>query len=293
MALLLAAEKLGDLVLVDVAEGLPQGKALDLQQSLAVLGGDLKITGSNDLSAIDRSSIVVVTAGLARKPGMSREDLLTKNTEIIGGVTEAIVRYAPLSIVIVVSNPVDVMTYHALKLSGFPKQRVIGQAGVLDSARFASFIAEELNVSVSDITPMVLGGHGDSMVPLPRYTTVSGVPVDQLMSKERLAALIERTRNGGAEIVNLLKTGSAYVAPAAATAAMVEAIVRDTHRVLPCSVLLEGEYGISDVCVGVPVKLTAAGAESILELELTSEERAALKQSAAIYRRTIKEIHNS
>jgi len=289
-ALYLAQMELGDIVLVDIAEGIPQGKALDIQEAAPVFGYDVTITGSNDYSQVKDSDIVVITAGLARKPGMDRLDLLKKNASIIKGITENVVKVAPKAILILVSNPVDVLTYHALKVSGFPSQQVIGQAGVLDSSRFAAFIAEELNVSVKDITPMVLGGHGDSMVPLPKYTTVSGIPVDQLIPKSRLDALIDRARKGGAEIVGLLKTGSAYYAPAAATCAMVEAIVKDTKRVLPCCTLLQGEYGINDVCVGVPVKLGSKGLEEIMPLELSAEETKALQQSASIYKESIRQL---
>lgn len=289
-ALYLAQKELGDVVLLDVVEGVPQGKALDILQSAPVFGFDVKVTGTNDYADIKDSDVVVITAGLARKPGMDRLDLLQKNASIIKEVMDNLVRVCPNAIVILVSNPVDVMTYYALKVSQFPPQRIIGQAGVLDSSRFATFIAEELGVSVKDITPLVLGGHGGSMVPLPEYTTVSGIPVSKLIPKDRLDKLIERAREGGAEIVGLLKTGSAYYAPAASTCAMVEAILKDTKRVLPCSVLLDGAYGIKDVCVGVPVKLGSNGVEKILELPLSSDELDALKKSAEVYRESIADL---
>jgi len=289
-ALYLAQKELGDVVLLDVVEGVPQGKALDILQSAPVFGFDVKVTGTNDYADIKDSDVVVITAGLARKPGMDRLDLLQKNASIIKGVMDNLVSVCPNAIVIIVSNPVDVMTYYALKVSGFSPQKVLGQAGVLDSSRFATFIAEELGVSVKDITPLVLGGHGGSMVPLPEYTTVSGIPVSKLIDKDKLDKLIEHAREGGAEIVGLLKTGSAYYAPAASTCAMVEAILKDTKRVLPCSVLLDGAYGIKDVCVGVPVKLGSNGVEKILELPLSSDELDALKKSAEVYRESIADL---
>lgn len=289
-ALYLAQKELGDIVLLDVMEGVPQGKALDILQSAPVFGFDVQVTGTNDYADVKDSDIVVITAGLARKPGMDRLDLLKKNAEIIKEVMENLVRVCQNAIVILVSNPVDVMTYYALQVSKFPAERVIGQAGVLDSSRFATFIAEELSISIKDITPLVLGGHGDTMVPLTEYTTVSGVPVSQLIAKDKLDKIVDRARNGGAEIVNLLKTGSAYYAPAASTCAMVEAIVKDTKRVLPCAVLLSGEYGIKDVCVGVPVKLGSAGIVEILELSLASDDLEALQKSAKVYKETIAEL---
>ena len=272
--------ELADVVLVDVVAGMPQGKALDLAEAAPVLGGDAAFCGENDLAAVRGSDVVVVTAGLPRKPGMSRDDLLRKNAEIVSGVAEAVKRHAPDSIVIVVSNPLDVMTWLMHRVTGFPKRRVMGMAGLLDSARFGAFIGAELGVSVKDIRAMVLGGHGDSMVPLPRYTTVWGVPVTELMSAARIAALVERTRQGGAEIVGLLKAGSAFYAPSAASAAMVAAILRDEKRVLPVCTRLEGEYGLSDVFIGVPARLGGGGVEGVIELKLTPDELAALRGSA-------------
>ncbi len=275
-----ASKELGDIVLVDVLDGIPQGKSLDLMEAGPVEDLDVTLTGSNSYEATANSDLVIITAGLARKPGMSRDDLLTKNSEIIKEVTQQVAKFSPKTIIIMVSNPLDVMTYEAMKISGFPKQRVVGMAGILDTARFRTFVAMELNVSVEDIQALVLGGHGDSMVPLPRYTTVGGVPITELMSEDRVAALIERTRKGGIEIVNFLKTGSAYYAPAAAATQMAEAILKDKKRLLPCAAYLEGEYGIRDVFVGVPVILGAKGVEKILEVRLTKEEQAALAKSA-------------
>ena len=272
--------ELADVVLIDIVEGMPQGKALDLQETAPVLGVDAVFSGSNDLAAAAGSDVIVVTAGLPRKPGMSREDLLKKNAGIVGGIAEAIGTHAPEAIVIVVSNPLDIMTWVMATKTGFPKNRVMGMAGVLDSARFAAFLGMELNVSVKDIRAMVLGGHGDSMVPLPRYTTVSGVPVTDLLPEERLAELVQRTRDGGAEIVGLLKTGSAFYAPSASAVAMVAAILHDQKRILPACALLKGEYGLKDVFVGVPARLGARGVEEVVELKLTPDELASLKTSA-------------
>jgi len=283
-------KELADVVLVDIVEGLPQGKALDMMEASPVEGYDCTVTGTNSYEDIAGSQIVIVTAGLARKPGMTRLDLLRKNAAIVKDVVANIAKFAPESMILMVTNPLDVMTYHALKVSGFPPNRVFGQAGVLDSARFSYFIASELKVSVRDISAMVLGGHGDSMVPLPRYTTVLGVPVTKLLSKDMIDQLVERTRKAGTEIVSLLKTGSAYYAPAAATVAMAEAVLKDSKRVLPASVYLKGEYGLEDVCVGVPVKLGSNGVEEIVELELADEELKALHRSAAIYKESIKEL---
>jgi len=276
----MASKELGDIVLVDVLDGIPQGKSLDLMEAGPVEDLDVTLTGSNSYEATANSDLVIITAGLARKPGMSRDDLLTKNSEIIKQVTQQVAKFSPKTIIIMVSNPLDVMTYEAMKVSGFPKQRVVGMAGILDTARFRTFVAMELNVSVEDIQALVLGGHGDSMVPLPRYTTVGGVPITELMSEDRVAALIERTRKGGIEIVNFLKTGSAYYAPAAAATQMAEAILKDKKRLLPCAAYLEGEYGLRDVFVGVPVILGTKGVEKILEVRLTKEELAALAKSA-------------
>jgi malate dehydrogenase len=276
----IAEAQLADVVLVDIVEGMPQGKALDLDQAAPVLGADAVVRGSNRVSDAEGSDVVVVTAGLPRKPGMTREDLLLKNAEIVGGVVDTVARVAPDAVLIVVSNPLDIMTQLAYARSGFPKQRVMGMAGVLDSARFSWFIAQELGVSVKDIRAMVLGGHGDMMVPLPRYTTVSGIPVTELIGPERLDALIKRTRDGGAEIVSLLKTGSAFYAPAASVLAMAASVLRDEKRILPAAALLEGEYGIRGVFCGVPVTIGAGGVERIIEVKLTDAEREALRDSA-------------
>ena len=293
-AAFIAAEKeLADIVLVDVVEGLPQGKSLDMNETGPISRSDTRLTGANDYAAIKGSEIVIITAGLARKPGMSREDLQKKNAEIIKSVTENVAKYAPDSFIIMVTNPIDVMTYCAMKISGFPKNRVVGQAGILDTARFRFFIAEKLNVSIEDISAMVLGGHGDSMVPLPRYTGISGIPLSEFMDKETIDKLIQRTRKGGGEIVGLLKTGSAYYAPAAATIEMAEAILKDKKRLLPCSAYLSGQYGINDICIGVPVILGANGVEKIIELKLEDDELKALQNSAAIYRKQIDILEES
>jgi malate dehydrogenase len=289
-ALYAANQQLGDIVLTDIVEGMPQGKALDILQSASPLGIDISIKGTNDYADIEGSDVVIVTAGLARKPGMDRLDLLKKNAEICGGIAENIKKYAPDSIVIVVSNPIDVMVYHTWKVTGFPSERVIGQAGVLDSSRCAAFVAMELGVSVKDVSAMVLGGHGDTMVPLPRYTTVSGVPITELLPKEKIDAISERTQKGGGEIVNLLKTGSAYYAPAASSVKMAAAIMKDTHDLLPCSALLQGEYGLKDVYVGVPCQLGKKGLEKIVELDLTEEEKKSLHSSAAVYKESLKDL---
>ncbi len=283
----LAERNYADIVMVDIVEGLPQGKALDLQEAGPVLGYDCTITGTNDYAATEGSDIVVITSGVARKPGMSRDDLVLTNMGIVKNVTEQIVSHSPNCIIIVVTNPLDAMTQLAWKVSGFPRQRVLGQSGVLDSARFRTFIAMELNVSVQNIDAYVLGGHGDTMVPLPRYTTVGGVPLPELLPAERIAALVQRTRDGGAEIVNLLKTGSAFFAPSAAVVEMVDAIVYDKRKILPCSVYLDGEYGIKGVFSGVPIKLGARGMEEIVQLKLTADEQAALLRSANAVRELI------
>jgi malate dehydrogenase len=276
--------ELADVVLTDVVDGLPQGKALDLLQAGPVHGYDCRITGANDYEPTAGSDIVVITAGLARKPGMSRDDLLLKNAEIVGGVVTETARRSPTAILIVVTNPLDAMAQLALRRSGFPKQRVIGMAGVLDSSRFRTFIAHELDVSVENVTAFVLGGHGDTMVPLPRYSTVAGIPITELLPKDRLDALVKRTANGGAEIVGLLKTGSAYYAPAASVVDMVEAILKDKKKILPCTAYLEGEYGVKGLFVGVPVKLGRRGIEQILQITLSPDESAALGRSAAAVR---------
>ncbi len=278
----IAEKELGhELVLVDVIDGLPQGKGLDMSESAPIEGYDSTIIGSNSYDETADSDIVLITAGLARKPGMSREDLQKTNQEIVKNITEKVVATSPRSILIVVSNPLDVMTYVALKASGFERHRVIGMAGILDTARFRSFIAMELNVSVEDVYAFVLGGHGDSMVPLVRYTTVAGIPLTELLPKEKIDAIVKRTRNGGIEIVNYLKTGSAYYAPSSAAVQMIESIVKDKKRILPCAVLLQGEYGLSDVVVGVPIKLGRKGMEEIVQIELREEEKSALHKSAA------------
>ncbi len=273
-------KELADVVLVDVVEGIPQGKSLDLLEAMPVEAADVKITGCNDYVPTKDSDVVIITAGLARKPGMSRDELVEKNTAIVSSVVKEVVKYSPQSILIIVSNPLDAMAYVALKTSGFPKQRVIGMAGVLDSARFRTFLAQELDVSVQDVVAFVLGGHGDTMVPVARLSSVGGIPVTSLLSQEKIEAIVKRTRDGGAEIVNLLKAGSAYYAPAASVIAMVESILRDQKRVLPCAAYLEGEYGIRGCFVGVPVKLGKAGIEKIFEVPLEPAEKAALAKSA-------------
>ncbi len=276
-----------EVVLIDIVEGIPQGKALDQWESAPIEGFDSRIIGSNDYEAATGSDIFVVTAGIARKPGMSRDDLLKTNAGIVESVSKKIQRVAPDSIVIVVSNPLDVMAYVALQATEFPRERVIGMAGILDTARYRSFIAMEIDVSVEDIQALVLGGHGDTMVPLVSYTSVSGIPLTQLLSSEKIEALVERTRKGGAEIVAHLKTGSAYYAPSAAAVQMVEAIVKDKRRILPCSAFLQGEYGQEGIYLGVPCKLGEGGLLEILEVELTESEREALGNSADAVRSTM------
>jgi malate dehydrogenase len=270
-----------EVVLVDVIEGLPQGKALDMYEATPVETSDVKVVGSNSYGETGNSDIVIITAGIARKPGMTREQLQETNAGIVKGVTEQVVASSPKAILLVVANPLDVMTYVALKVSGFERHRVIGMAGILDSARFRSFIAMELKVSVEDVNAFVLGGHGDSMVPLPRYSTVAGIPIPELLPKEAVDRLVKRTRDGGIEIVNYLKTGSAYYAPSSAVVQMAGAIVKDKKRILPCAVFLLGEYGIRDTVVGVPVKLGKNGVEEIIQIKLNDEEQAALNKSAA------------
>ncbi len=278
-----------EVVMIDVQEGIPEGKGLDQWESAPIEGFDTRIsgTGDNDYALAEGSDLFIVTAGVARKPGMSRDDLLQTNAKIVRSVSEEIARVAPDAIVIVVSNPLDVMSYVTLDATGFPRERVIGMAGVLDTGRYRSFIAEELDVSVEDIQALVLGGHGDTMVPLVSYTSVSGIPLDQLLSEDRIEALIERTRNGGAEIVGHLKTGSAFYAPSAAAVQMTESIVKDKRRILPCAAYLEGEYGHEDLFLGVPCKLGEGGLKEIVEVELTDEERAALGRSAEAVRSTM------
>src|SRR6059058_979227 len=272
-------KQLADVVLIDIIEGVPQGKALDLAEAGPVEGYDCRLTGTNNYSDTAGSDIVVITAGVPRKPGMSRDDLLKTNYNIVKGVTEQVVANSPNCIIIVVSNPLDAMVQTAFRVSKFPKERVIGMAGVLDSARMRTFIAMELNVSVENVHAFVLGGHGDTMVPLPRYSTVAGVPITELMSRERVEAICKRTADGGAEITKLVGT-SAWYAPGAAAAEMVECILKDKKKILPCSVFLQGEYGIRDLFVGVPIKLGARGLEQIMEIKLTAEEQAALQKSA-------------
>ena len=276
----LAAKELADIVLVDVVEGIPQGKALDLMEAMPIEQRDVHITGSNDYAATANSDIVVITAGIPRKPGMSRDDLLQTNYRIMSDVVGKVAAASPDAILIVSSNPLDVMVQTALKQSKFNRERVIGMAGVLDSARFRTFIAEELKVSVENVSAFVLGGHGDTMVPMPRYSTAYGVPITELLDKATIDRLVQRTRDGGAEIVKYLKAGSAYYAPGAATTEMVEAILKDKKKVLPCSAYLEGEYGIHGLCVGVLCKLGARGLEEIIELKLTDEEQAGIRKSA-------------
>lgn len=280
-ALWAASKELGDVVLVDIAEGIPQGKALDLAQAAPVEGYDVQMVGTNGYEETKDSDVVIITAGLPRKPGMSRDDLLKTNADIVSKVTDEIVSRSPNSILIVVSNPLDAMCQVALKRSGFPKHRVLGMAGVLDSARMRCFLAEALNVSVENVTAFVLGGHGDTMVPLPRYSTCAGIPITELLPKDQIDAIVKRTANGGAEIVGLLKSGSAYYAPASGAVEMAEAILKDKKKILPCAAYLEGEYGVNGLYVGVPCKLGARGLEQIIEINLTAEERIALQKSAA------------
>ena len=277
----LAEKELCDVVLIDIIEGVPQGKALDLTEAAPVEKHDAHLIGANDYDASAESDIVIITAGIPRKPGMSRDDLISTNAGIVKNVTQQVAALSPQAILIIVSNPLDAMCHVAHEASGFPKERVIGMAGVLDSARFRAFISMELNVSVENTHAFVLGGHGDTMVPLPRYSTVAGIPITELLSTDRIDALVDRTRNGGAEIVGLLKTGSAYYAPASAAVEMAESILKDKKKILPCAVMLQGEYGLKDLFIGVPVKLGAGGVEEIIEITLTAEEKSALQNSAA------------
>ena len=277
----LAEKELCDVVLIDIIEGVPQGKALDLTEAAPIEKHDAQLTGANAYDASAGSDIVIITAGIPRKPGMSRDDLISTNAGIVKAVTRQIAALSPDTILIIVSNPLDAMCHVAHESSGFPKERVIGMAGVLDSARFRAFISMELNVSVENTHAFVLGGHGDTMVPLARYSTVAGIPITELMSEDRISALVDRTRNGGAEIVGLLKTGSAYYAPASAAVEMAESILKDKKKILPCAVYLEGEYGVKDLFIGVPVKLGVGGAEEVIEITLTKEENTALQKSAA------------
>jgi len=282
-------KELADVVVVDIIEGVPQGKTLDLMETAPVENYDAILTGSNSYEPTENSDIVVITAGLPRKPGMSRDDLLWKNEEIVAGVTREVVKRSPKSILVVVSNPLDAMCEVARRVSRFPRERVIGMAGVLDSARMRAFISMELKVSVENTHAFVLGGHGDTMVPLPRYSTVAGIPITELISKERIDAIVDRTRNGGAEIVNLLKT-SAWYAPGASTVEMVEAILKNKRKILPCAAFLQGEYGIRGLFVGVPVKLGGNGIEQIIEIKLTEDESAALNKSAAAVKEVVDKL---
>jgi len=277
----LCEKELCDVVLIDIVEGVPQGKALDLTEAAPIEKHDSHLTGSNGYEASANSDIVIITAGIPRKPGMSRDDLISTNAGIMKSVVEQVAKLSPETVLIIVSNPLDAMCHVAYEASGFPKNRVIGMAGVLDSARFRAFIAMELDVSVENTHAFVLGGHGDTMVPLPRYSTVAGIPITELMPPDRIDALVDRTANGGAEIVSLLKTGSAFYAPASAAVEMAESILKDKKKVLPCAVYLEGEYGYNDLFIGVPVKLGTGGVEQIIEIDLTDDEQSALAKSAA------------
>lgn len=288
MARGLAAKGYADIVLVDVIEGFPQGKALDITQAGPLLGFDSKVVGTNDWEETAGSDIVIITSGKPRGPGMSRDDLVTANTEIVKSVTEQAVKHSPNCSIIVFANPLDAMCYVALKTSGFPRERVFGQSGMLDTARFRAFLAMEVKVSVEDVQAYVLGGHGDDMVPLVRYTTVAGIPISELLPPERIEAIVQRTRKGGGEIVSLLKTGSAYYAPAAGTMEMVESVLLDRKRILPCATYLEGEYGVKGIYMGVPVKLGSKGVEQIIEIKLTNEERAMFDKSADSVREVTK-----
>lgn len=278
-AFIAVQKELANIVLIDVMEGVPQGKALDMYESSPILGVDAMVHGTQDYADTANSDLVIITAGIARKPGMSRSDLLSTNVKIVSDVTKNIVQYSPDCVILVVTNPLDAMVYTAKQVSGFPKQRVIGMAGVLDSARMCAFIAEELDVSIENVTAFVLGGHGDTMVPLPRYSTVDGIPITELMAKERVDAICERTVNGGAEIVAHLKTGSAFYAPGASVMQMAESIIKDKKRILPCATYLEGEYGVNGYYLGVPCKLGGGGVEAVIELDLTAEEDKALRHS--------------
>ncbi len=282
-----AEGRLADVVLIDIVEGLPQGKALDLAEAAPVVGHDMSVTGTNDYADTAGSDIIVVTSGLARQPGMTRDDLLSKNMGIVRSVVQQSAAASPNAILIIVTNPLDAMCHVAMEASGFPKERVIGMAGVLDSARFRTFIAMELGVSVSSTHAFVLGGHGDTMVPLPRYSTAGGVPITELLTPERIEALVTRTRNGGAEIVALLKSGSAYYAPAASVAQMIDSILNDRGEILPCAVYLAGQYGVEGLFVGVPVKLGRSGITQVIEIELTADEKAAFDKSAASVRELV------
>ena len=288
----LAERDYADVVLVDIVEGLPQGKALDILESGPVLGFDAKVVGSNGYEESADSEVVVITSGSPRKPGMSRDDLLKTNQNIVQSVTEEVVKHSPEAILVMVANPLDAMCHVAMEVSGFPRQRVVGMAGILDTARYRTFIAQELQVSVRDVFALVLGGHGDTMVPLPSMATVSGVAITELMPQDRVEAIVNRTRNGGAEIVGLLQSGSAFYAPSAAAVEMVDAILLDQKRILPCAAYLQGEYGVEDLFVGVPLKLGASGIEEILELDLQNDELEELRNSAGAVRELVEVLHS-
>ncbi|MCF8030720.1 MAG: malate dehydrogenase [Desulfohalobiaceae bacterium] len=285
-----ASKELGDVCLVDIVEGMPQGKGLDLREASPVEGFDSDVVGSNDYADTAGSDVVIITAGLPRKPGMSRDDLVAKNTEIVKSVTEQVAYYSPEAVLIVVSNPLDAMVYVAHQASGFPAHRVVGMAGVLDSARFRTFIADELDVSVEDVTAFVLGGHGDSMVPLPRFSSVAGIPITELLSREKIEELVDRTRKGGGEIVGLLKTGSAFFAPSAAAVQMTESVLKDKKRILPCAAYCDKEYNVGGYFVGVPAKLGAGGVKQVIEFNLTEEEREQLEGSVQGVRELVQTI---
>ncbi len=288
----LAERELADIVLVDVVEGMPQGKALDLYEAMPIIGKDVEIVGSNDYEATKGSDIIVITAGLPRKPGMSRDDLLTANAEIVRKAATETLKYSPNAIYIVLTNPLDTMAYLTMKVTGLPRERVVGQAGILDSARMRAFVAMETGVSVENIACYVLGGHGDEMVPLTRHSNIAGIPLRDYLPADRLEAIVNRTRKGGGEIVNLLKTGSAYYAPAAAIAQMAEAILKDKHLIVPCAAYMQGEYGLNDMFFGVPVMLGRKGVEKIIEYSLDADEKVALEKSAAAVRETHQALHN-
>jgi len=287
----IADKELADVVILDILEGVPQGKGLDMLEACPVEGSDARVLGTNDYADTADSDIVVITAGLARKPGMSRDDLLAKNHAIMKGVTEQVIKYSPDCVIMPVTNPLDAMAQVVYRVSGFPRERIIGMAGVLDSARMRAFIAQALNVSVENTHAFVLGGHGDTMVPLPRYSTVAGIPITELLDAEQVEAIVHRTAHGGAEIVKLLGTGSAYYAPGSAVVEMVEAVLKDKKKILPCSVFLQGEYGVQDLFVGVPCKLGANGLEEIIEITLTPDEDSALKKSAEAVRELVEIIN--
>ena len=287
----LAEREIADLVLVDIVEGMPQGKALDLQEALPVIGKDVSVVGSNDFAATKGSDIVVITAGVPRRPGMSREDLLTVNANIVSEATSSALQYSPEAIFIILTNPLDTMAYLAMKTGKLPRERIVGQAGILDSARMRAFVALETGVSVENIACYVMGSHGDEMVPLTRHSNVAGIPLNEFLPADRLEAIVNRTRKGGGEIVNLLKTGSAYYAPAVAVAQMAEAILKDKHMIIPASAYMQGEYSLKDVFFGVPVQLGRGGMEKIIEYRLNAEEKAALEKSAAAVKESISVLH--